>query len=42
MLFVFLLLMLEAGVAADVFLNRDWEEVYYLFDFYMIFHGVRM
>ncbi|KAG6738922.1 hypothetical protein POTOM_058546 [Populus tomentosa] len=26
MLFVFLLLMLEAGVTADVFLNRDWEE----------------
>ncbi|XP_061943730.1 tetraspanin-19-like isoform X1 [Populus nigra] len=26
MFFVFLLLMLEAGVTADVFLNRDWEE----------------
>ncbi|KAJ6952716.1 tetraspanin-19 [Populus alba] len=26
MLFVFLLLVLEAGVTADVFLNRDWEE----------------
>ncbi|KAJ6975870.1 hypothetical protein NC653_031637 [Populus alba x Populus x berolinensis] len=26
MLFIFLLLMLEAGVTADVFLNRDWEE----------------
>lgn len=28
MVFVFLLLMLEAGVAADIFLNHDWEEVY--------------
>ncbi|XP_062150513.1 tetraspanin-19 [Alnus glutinosa] len=26
MLFVFLLLILEAGVTADVFLNRNWEE----------------
>ncbi|XP_024438986.1 tetraspanin-19 isoform X2 [Populus trichocarpa] len=26
MLFIFLLLMLEAGVTADVVLNRDWEE----------------
>ncbi|KAJ6349001.1 hypothetical protein OIU77_006563 [Salix suchowensis] len=26
MLFVFLLLMLEAGVTADIFFNRDWEE----------------
>ncbi|ONI17378.1 hypothetical protein PRUPE_3G155500 [Prunus persica] len=26
MVFVFLLLMLEAGVAADIFLNHDWEE----------------
>ncbi|GAV70435.1 Tetraspannin domain-containing protein [Cephalotus follicularis] len=26
MLFIFLLLMLEAGVTADVFLNRNWEE----------------
>ncbi|KAJ6763827.1 TETRASPANIN [Salix purpurea] len=26
MLFILLLLMLEAGVTADVFLNRDWEE----------------
>ncbi|KAJ4831657.1 hypothetical protein Tsubulata_041532 [Turnera subulata] len=26
MFFVFLLLMLEAGVTADVFLNRDWEK----------------
>ncbi|KAG6722574.1 hypothetical protein I3842_03G167400 [Carya illinoinensis] len=26
MLFVFLVLMLEAGVTADVFLNRNWEE----------------
>ncbi|KAF5458446.1 hypothetical protein F2P56_022473 [Juglans regia] len=26
MLFVFLLLMLEAGVTADIFLNRNWEE----------------
>ncbi|KAF3444155.1 hypothetical protein FNV43_RR13845 [Rhamnella rubrinervis] len=26
MVFVFLILMLEAGVTADVFLNRDWEE----------------
>ncbi|KDP24147.1 hypothetical protein JCGZ_25804 [Jatropha curcas] len=26
MLFVFLLFMLEAGVTADVFLNRDWEQ----------------
>lgn len=26
MVFVFLLLMLEAGVTADLFLNRDWEE----------------
>lgn len=30
MLFVFLLLMLEAGVTADVFLNRDWDEVYFM------------
>jgi hypothetical protein len=29
MFFVFLLLMLEAGVTADVFLNRAWEEVCY-------------
>ncbi|OAY34072.1 tetraspanin-19 [Manihot esculenta] len=28
MLFVFLLLMLEAGVTADVFLNRDWDEYF--------------
>ncbi|WCJ30697.1 Tetraspanin family protein [Euphorbia peplus] len=26
MLFVFLIFMLEAGVTADVFLNRDWEK----------------
>ncbi|KAM1017574.1 hypothetical protein ACFX2A_048118 [Malus domestica] len=26
MVFVFLLFMLEAGVTADIFLNRDWEE----------------
>ncbi|XP_050208226.1 tetraspanin-19 [Mercurialis annua] len=26
MLFVFVLFMLEAGVTADVFLNRDWEK----------------
>uniref|UniRef100_A0A6N2M980 Uncharacterized protein n=1 Tax=Salix viminalis TaxID=40686 RepID=A0A6N2M980_SALVM len=26
MLFVFLLIMLEAGVTADIFFNRDWEE----------------
>ncbi|KAH0983418.1 hypothetical protein GBA52_010595 [Prunus armeniaca] len=26
MVFVFFLLMLEAGVAADIFLNHDWEE----------------
>ncbi|EEF44456.1 tetraspanin-19 [Ricinus communis] len=26
MLFVFVLFMLEAGVSADVFLNRDWEK----------------
>ncbi|GLT29722.1 hypothetical protein SLA2020_045680 [Shorea laevis] len=26
MVFIFFLLLLEAGVTADVFLNRDWEE----------------
>nr|POF23005.1 isoform 3 of tetraspanin-19 [Quercus suber] len=26
MLLLFLLLLLEAGVTADVFLNRNWEE----------------
>lgn len=26
MVFIFLLLVLEAGVTADVFLNRDWEQ----------------
>lgn len=31
MFFVFLLLMLEAAVTADVFLNRDWEEVTFKF-----------
>ena len=28
MVFIFLLFMLEAGMTADIFLNRDWEEVY--------------
>lgn len=30
MVFVFLLLMIEAAVTVDVFLNRNWEEVYAL------------
>ncbi|KAJ6360921.1 hypothetical protein OIU77_004863 [Salix suchowensis] len=42
MLFIILLLMLEAGVTADVFLNRDWEEACSftrssLFDFNLMF-----
>lgn len=27
MMLVFVVLMVEAGLATDVFLNRDWEEV---------------
>lgn len=27
MVVVFLLIMLEAGITADVFLNKNWEEV---------------
>ena len=30
MVFVFLVVFLEAAVTADVFLNRNWEEVSYL------------
>ena len=30
MVFVFLVVLLEAAVTADVFLNRNWEEVLYL------------
>lgn len=31
MFFVFLFIILEAGVAADVFLNHEWEEVHCIF-----------
>lgn len=37
MFFVFLLLMLEAAVTADVFLNRDWEEVTFKVMYLLIF-----
>ena len=30
MVFVFLVVLLEAAVTADVFLNRNWEEVSFL------------
>lgn len=26
--FIVLLIMIEGGVVADIFLNRDWKEVY--------------
>lgn len=34
MLIVFLLLMLEGAVTVDVFLNHDWQEVYYIVNFF--------
>jgi cytochrome c oxidase subunit IV len=37
MLFVFLLLILEAGVTADVFLNRNWEEVLFSYFYLMTY-----
>lgn len=37
MLLVFLLLLLEAGVTADVFLNRNWEEVYFAYKLILLF-----
>lgn len=30
MIIMFLLLMVEAGLTTDIFLNRDWEEVKFL------------
>lgn len=33
MLFAILLLVLEGGVTVDVFLNRNWEQVYYTLTF---------
>lgn len=37
MLFVFLLLMLEAGVTTDVFLNRNWEQVSFSYFYLMTY-----